>query len=754
MEAPSATLSASDLTFSHRRVFLLFAATIFLSALLLFWIELALAKILLPKLGGTPAVWTTCMLFFQVLLLAGYAWVLAITSWMGARSQAVLHLVLLLLSLLYLPLTLTRNFNSLSNQNYPALWLFVYLLTAIGLPIFIISTTSPLLQKWFSRTGHNSAKDPYFLFAVSNAGSLLALLSYPLLLEPNLKLSRQTHLWAALYVVFLLLSVGCVLALWKFSKTEKRETVELKPPFQFHGRAERMPVTSKRRLYWILLAFIPSSLLFGVTTYITTEIAPTPLLWTIPLALYLVTFVLTFSGRVTLPERFASVALSGLALLLTLVIAANATQPTTALVLLHLCFFFVAATICHNKLALNRPEPAHLAEFYLCIAVGGSLGGIFNTVIAPIAFNTLIEYPIVIVLACVIQREARPDETSMDHLFDVIWPLVMGVFTVVLAFLIKGSAVSPAVGVAITFGAPLIIINHRFRTRPVRFALALGAVMLGSIVYSEIQNRTLYSERNFFGTLSVRNDTAGATRVLYHGNTIHGRQYIDPQFHREPLSYFHREGPLGLIFDAFNGNATSPNVAVVGLGTGSMICYSFAGQHWTFYEINPAVVHVAQTPAYFTYLQKCAAATTDIVLGDARLQLQNAPDHYYGLIVLDAFNSDAIPVHLLTQEAVELYLSKLAPGGMLAFHISNRSLRLDSVLANLAKQNDALSRSFADGEYDPVRGKDPSEWLIMGRNSPAFDNLAQDPRWRVVQLRGSDVWTDDFSNILRAFRWY
>lgn len=731
----------------------LFATSIFLSALLLFWIELALAKILLPRLGGTPAVWTTCMLFFQVLLLAGYAWVLAITKWFGRRKQAVLHIVLLLLSLLYLPLNFAGNFSSVSEQNYPALWLFAYLLTALGLPIFIISTTSPLLQKWFTHTGHQSANDPYFLFAVSNAGSFLALLGYPLLLEPNLTLSRQTRLWGVLFVVFLILSLGCVLVLWKFANSDTKEA-ELNSPFQFHAVAERIPVSLKRRLYWILLAFIPSSLLFGVTTYITTEIAPTPLLWIIPLALYLVTFVLTFSGKFMLPERIATVALSGLALLLTLAIAANATEPTTALVILHLCFFFVAATICHNKLALNRPDSRHLADFYLCIAIGGSVGGLFNAVIAPLAFNTIVEYPLVIVLACLIQRDDSQDGTSTDRLFDVIWPLVMGAFTVALAFIIKGSVVSPMVGVAITFGAPLIIINHRFRKRPVRFALALAAVMAGSFVYSEIQNRTLHSERNFFGTLSVRNDPAGATRVLYHGNTIHGRQYLDPQFHREPLSYFHREGPLGHIFDSFNGNAASSNVAVVGLGTGSMVCYSFAGQHWTFYEINPAVLRVAQNPSYFTYLQKCAAAATDIVLGDARLQLQNAPDHHYGLIVLDAFNSDAIPVHLLTQEAIELYMSKLATGGMLAFHISNRSLRLDGVLANLARRNDATSLSFADGELDLVRGKDPSEWLVMAKNSAAFDSLAQNPRWRVVQGRGSDVWTDDFSNILRAFRWY
>lgn len=727
-----------------RPVVVLFGATMFLSALLLFWVQLIIAKMLLPRLGGTPAVWTTCMLFFQILLLAGYSYVLVTTKWMGDRKQAILHIVLLLLSVIYLLLA-SGSVASISERNNPALWLFVYLLTAIGLPTFIISTTSPLLQKWFTRTSHAAASDPYFLFAVSNAGSLLALVSYPLILEPALSLSNQNRLWKGLYVAFLVLAAGCVVVLWKSMKTEVAVIQE-----STNG-SPALP----QRLYWILLAFIPASLLFGVTNYITTEIAPTPLLWTIPLALYLVTFVLAFAGRHLIPVRFSGVALGGLALLLTLVLAANATEPTSAIVLVHLCFFFVAATICHNKLAAGRPSAAHLAGFYLCVAIGGMLGGLFNTLMAPIAFNSIVEYPLVIVLACLVQVENIREGSRVDHMFDLIWPVGIGVLSVVLAFLVEGSELSPVVAVAIAFGAPLVIINHRFRNRPVRFALALGAVMLASVVYSEMQNRTLHAERNFFGTLSVRLDPETSTRVLFHGNTIHGRQFIADAYQREPLSYFHREGPLGQIFDAFNSNAASPNVAVVGLGTGSMACYSFPGQHWTFYEINPAVISIAQTPDYFSYLQKCAAGSLDVVLGDARLQLQNAPDRHYGLIVLDAFNSDAIPIHLMTQEAIALYTSKLATGGMLAFHISNRSLKLDTVLADVAKRTGATCLSLADGEHNALIGKDPSEWLVMAQHSPAFDTLAQNPRWRVVQTgNGSHAWTDDFSNILSVLRWY
>lgn len=729
-----------------RRMLFLFATTTFLSALLLFWVQLVMAKMLLPRLGGTPAVWTTCMLFFQVLLLAGYSYVLVTTAWLGVRKQLMLHICLLLLSSLYLPLSFVGHLGSIPEGSNPALWLFAYLLSAIGLPVFLISTTSPLLQKWFTRTSHASANDPYFLFAVSNGGSLLGLLSYPLFLEPGLTLSRQNRLWVVMYVVFLVLTVGCVVVLWKSSRPEEVE--QLNPAFDDRRTA---PISLKRRLYWVLLAFIPSSLLFGATSYITTEIAPTPLLWTIPLALYLLTFILAFARRKLLSEQLASNALAGLALLLTLAIAASATEPTALIVLLHLCFLFVAAMVCHSKLAGDRPDAKRLAEFYLCVAIGGMFGGLFNTLIAPNIFNTIVEYPLVIVLASLIRQH---ENFSVDR-FDLIWPVCIGLLTIGLALLVDQYDVSTVVGVAIVFGIPLVLVNHHFRSRPVRFTLALGAVLLGSIVYSEIQTRTLHVERNFFGTLSVRVDPASATRSFYHGNTIHGRQFIDPNLQCEPISYFHRDGPLGQIFEAFNSNAFSPNVAIVGLGTGSMASYARPDQYWTFYEINPAVISIAQNTDYFTYLQKCAAAPTKMILGDARLQLQNAPDQHYGLIVLDAFNSDAVPVHLMTKEAIALYTSKLAVGGMLAFNVSNRSVKLDAVLADLAKHNGAMSLRFIDVEHDPARGKDPSEWVVMAQHSPAFDSLAQKPNWRLLEARtDSTPWTDDFSNILSVFRWY
>ena len=694
--------------------------------------------------------WNTCMLFFQVLLLAGYSYVLITTAWIGVRKQAVLQIVLLLLSALYLPFTLAGDFTSVAAQSSPAFWLFVYLLSAIGLPIFVISTTSPLLQKWFSRTDHPSANDPYFLFAVSNAGSLVGLLGYPFLLEPSLNLSIQNRLWVVMYAVFALLSLGCVIVLWRQVRSVAAEASVVTEI------AEEGHLPLRRRLYWVLLAFIPSSLLFGVTSYITTEIAPTPLLWTIPLAIYLVTFILAFAHKQFAYERPASYALGGLALLLTLVLATSATEPTAPIVLLHLAFFSVAALLCHHQLASDRPSATRLPQFYLWVAAGGMLGGLFNTLIAPTIFDTIVEYPLLVVIACLIRpRNDSAGNSSRDRLFDVILPAGIGLLTATLALLLTRYDISDVAAIALIFGVPLVLINHRFRNRPVRFALALGAVMLASVVYSETHNRTLHVERNFFGTLSVRVDPASTTRILYHGNTIHGRQFINPGRECEPLSYFHREGPLGQIFRAFNANPASRNVAIVGLGTGSMAAYALPDQEWTFYEINPAVISIAQTTDYFTYLQKCADGPTRTVLGDARLQLQNAPDQHYGLIVLDAFNSDAIPVHLMTREAIALYISKLAPGGMLAFHVSNRSLKLAGVLAALAKQNGSVCAGIVDSQQGRAAGKDPSEWVVMAHQSPAFESLTRNPRWRRLQAQtDSNVWTDDFSNVLRVFRWY
>lgn len=767
---------------------LLFATTLFTSATLLFWVQPMVAKMLLPLLGGTPAVWNTCMLFFQAMLLAGYAYALAVSKYLSLRRQVFAHVVLLLLTALTFPVLLSEaTVRSVPREGNPSLWLLGSLLTTVGLPFFTVSTFSPLLQKWFAETRQSSSRDPYFLYAASNAGSLLALLSYPLLLEPTLTLRGQSRLWSVAYALLAVLLAACAYALLR-RRTKTNETelpahagveandardeevnsLSQKAHEAYETRdhnAQSETLTWRRRLRWIALAFVPSSLMLGVTTYFSTDIASLPLLWVIPLSLYLLTLVFAFAQRQIFKPRTLAGLLPGVALVFTLVYLSGATQPVWLLLLSHLFFFFIAALACHAQLAADRPSVQHLAEFYLLMSVGGVLGGLFNALLAPALFDTTLEYPLVIVLACLLLPRAGTDardsggdaaaaDTPRERWLDLGVPASVALVTISLALVVRRFAFDWVQSLALVVGVPLII-SYLLRRRPVRFALALGAVMLGSSFHAGLNRETLIAERNFFGTLRVTQDTASDTHWLYHGTTIHGRQSHALERHCEPLSYYHREGPLGHVFKSFAEQPANGNVAIVGLGTGATTAYTRAGQSWTFYEINPAVVAIARDPAYFTYLSYCAAAPVNVSLGDARLQLQSAPPAHYGLIVLDAFSSDAIPMHLMTVEALDLYLSKLAPGGLLVFHISNRSLDLHPVVADLAHARNLTGLVFDDTSRNQPSGKEPSQWVVMARRPEDVQTLAADTaRWQKLEGRPErQVWTDDFSNIVSIFKW-
>jgi len=758
----------------------LYAATLFASASLLFWVQPMMAKMLLPLLGGTPAVWNTCMLFFQAMLLAGYAYALAVSKWLTLRQQVVVHALLLLSTALTFPILISEaTVSSVPREGNPSLWLLWNLLTTVGLPFFAVSTNGPLLQKWFAETRQASSRDPYFLYAASNAGSLLALLSYPLLVEPRLTLGGQSRLWSLGYALLLLLLAACAFALLRRQAQPGNAELHARAPGERETRdAETTPETSapreatldgatrdaevealswRRRLRWVALAFVPSSLMLGVTTYFSTDIASLPLLWVVPLSLYLLTLVFAFARRQIFKPRIVARVLPGVALIFALVYLSGATQPTWLLLFFHLFFFVVAAMACHGQLAADRPAVRHLAEFYLLMSVGGVLGGLFNALVAPVIFNTTLEYPLVIVLACLLLPRPvatqEEEDTPRERWLDAGVPAGIALLTLLLALVVSQFTLEWVQSLALVVGVPLII-TYLFRRRPVRFALALGAVMLGSNFHVNLNRQTLLAERNFFGTLRVTQDTGDDTHWLYHGTTIHGRQSLALARHCEPLSYYHREGPLGQLFKTFDAQLAGANVAIVGLGTGATAAYTRPGQSWTFYEINPAVVSIARDPSYFTYLSYCAAAPVAISLGDARLQLQHAPPAHYGLIVLDAFSSDAIPVHLMTVEALDIYLSKLAPGGLLVFHISNRSLDLHPVVADLALARSLVCLGFDDTARNQPGGKEPSQWVVMARRPEDVQTFAADTRWRPLEGRtGRPVWTDDFSNIVTIFKW-
>ena len=721
---------------------LLFSVTLFTSAGLLFWIQPLIAKTLLPLWGGTPAVWNTCLFFFQTMLLIGYVYALASSRWLSLRVQAAVHAGLLLLIAIYVFRSPVQE--AVPREGNPTLGVLQTLLFSIGLPFFIISASNPLLQSWFSKLKHYRAVDPYFLFAASNAGSLIALVAFPLALEPSLGLNEQYKLWRIGFAVLVTLTCAIALALKPLASVSvERPATEDLPDNE---------LIVWRRLRWLALSFAPSSLMLGVTTYITTDVAAVPLLWVIPLALYLLTFVLAFTQKqfvsATILRRVMFVA----ALVVTLILASGATEPAWMLILANLVFFFVAAMMCHRELANDRPATRHLAEYYLWIAVGGALGSLFNVLIAPVLFNSVLEYPLAIVLACMLQRGEPRDSDTNQGRFDVIYPLGLFVFTVVVTMLVPYLRVSSTtIKLLIVPGISLIIINHFFRKRPLRFALGLCAVMLAGIFYSGDTDRNLHTARNFFGTIRVATDSK--LNSLYSGNTVHGRQFVEQSRRCEPLSYHHENGPLGQVMAVFNNAPATPRVGVIGLGVGAMAAYSKPGQQWTFYEINPDVINVARNSQHFTYLQNCGSGSLNVVEGDARLSLQNAPEGHYGLIVLDAFSSDAIPVHLLTQQALDLYLSKLAEGGILAFHVSSRSLDLNPILADLAESRNLMCIAFDDRKLSSLEGKDPSQWVVMARSPEEISYLSINTQWqRLTGRKGTRVWSDDFSNILRAIK--
>ena len=739
----------------------LFASTLFVSAALLFWVQPMIARMVLPLLGGVPAVWNTCMVFFQVVLLAGYVYAHLTTTRLSIRAQMVVHGALLLLAALLLPVRVPEP-PSLDPPAAvpPAIWLLGWLLRAAGLPFFMISASAPLLQRWFSTTRHPAAGDPYFLYGASNLGSLVALLAYPALLEPSLRLREQNWLWAAGYGLLVILVAICGVVVLKAAE----RTGCVSPSESAAGPSPNEPdapdlsPSGRRRLRWIALAFVPSSLMLGVTTHLTTDIASIPLLWVIPLAVYLLSFVLVFARRPLVPQRLVRRAVPIGVLALTFVILCDATHPVWLLITLHLLVLFLAALMCHGRLAGERPKPRYLTGFYLCLAVGGALGGMFNALVAPWLFNSVVEYPLALVLVCWLQppRCVREDRLA-DLLRDVglaVWVGVLAALLTALVPLLELQSVQVRNG--LIFGAP-VVFAYALVDRPRRFALAVGALMLGATFFTRMYGGTVATSRNFYGVSRVVVESNGNFRRFVHGNTIHGRQWIDPAQQCEPLAYYHRTGPVGRVFKSFNARPAAPEVAVIGLGIGELLSYAQVGHRWTFYEINPDVVRIAQDTNYFTFLGRCASGPVAVILGDARLRICAAQPGQYGLIVLDAFSSDAIPVHLLTREAVEIYLSKLAPGGFLTFHISNRSLALEPVLGDLAGELNLVCLAREDRELDAFQvhnGKEPSHWLVMARRKEDLGTLVRDERWRIVSARpGQRIWTDDYSHLLGALKW-
>lgn len=727
----------------------LFVLTVFTSAALIFSVQPMYARLVLPLLGGSPAVWNTVVTFFQAVLLLGYGYVHFMTKWLELRHQLLVHALVLTLPLVFLPIVIPEG-TALVADSHPIFWIYRLMVVTVGVPFFALSATAPLLQRWFAQARHERSKDPYFLYVASNAGSLLALLSYPCVIEPNLGLGNQALWWMRGYWVLVSLVGLSAFVVWMKCR-HSVPTPEAASPASSDVPPE--PLRWEQRWRWVFFAFVPSSLMLGTTTFISSEVAAIPLMWIVPLALYLLTYILAFAQRQFVSVRHIQKAQVFCLIAVAVLINMQATQPLLPLMIIHLVNFFVSAWVCHALLAASRPAAAHLTEFYLWMCFGGVLGGIFNSLVAPVVFSSVLEYPLAIVLVCFAMWWGSGKIEKLNR-GDWIWPLVLFIGSAAPGLSFPSLPEDQAALYGLVFGLPALACFF-FSKRPLRFAWGVAAIFAAGTFYDIQPGKVLHVERSFFGVNRVTLETKGPFHLLYHGRTLHGMQSLDASRRREALTYYHFTGPIGEVFEKY-GRTNDLRVGLVGLGAGSLATYARAGQSWTFYEIDPAVEAIARNNKYFSYLGD-AEAPIAVKLGDARVNFTHAQDDSVGLLVLDAYSSDAIPIHLVTREAFQLYLRKLAPNGIIAIHISNLHLDLEPVFANVSHDLGLVAFYCDDTgttEAQSKRGKSPSQWLVMARRDADVALLAADSRWRRARTSPSDrVWTDDYSSIWSVFSW-
>jgi hypothetical protein len=728
---------------------LLFAGTLFISASLMFVLQPMFGKILLPLLGGTPAVWNTCMVFYQALLFLGYLYAHWLSNAYSKQRQVQIHTALLIISLIALPVALPPEVSPPTDSN-PTLWLVWTLLLAIGLPFFVVSTTAPLLQKWFSQCGHQHSQDPYFLYTASNAGSLLALLSYPFLIEPKIGLADQRLLWSIGFGLLAVLIILCAVNLWRIVPTAAQQTAV---DGLEYGESE-LPL--KTQLHWVVLALVPSSLLLGLTQFISTDIASIPLLWIVPLTLYLLSFILVFSKWAdTIQPWMLRLQPVVLVVFLTYSFIDPALLPFWLDLILHASAFFLAVMVCHGELAKQRPQTQHLTRYYLLMSFGGMLGGLFNTFIAPFMFNAVYEYPIMIVAALFLRPGFFAEKWYLNAIFPVLVLLLgLGIY----------ASVEQLFDYLDVIGGVLILLaglTYSVRQSPLALGSLTAVILVFSMGLHSLASNTLFQKRSFFGVLSVRetviadeNQKPETVRELFHGTTKHGAQRLTAANVTTPLTYYSRPGPIGQLFSEYAGEDQNWTIGAVGLGAGALACYSQAQQHWRFYEIDPLVIEVAKNPKWFNYLSRCNTQA-DMIVGDARLSLVKEADHSFDLLIMDAFSSDAVPMHLLTREAFQLYFSKLKDDGLLAFHITNRHLALKKVLADHVEQLhlSALLQEFKPETDAPLVVA--TDWVVISKHPERLQKLQQSRlgHWQKLPLSfGLQPWTDDFTHIIGIWK--
>lgn len=706
----------------------LFALAIFASAGLVFLVEPMVARMVLPRLGGSTAVWNTSLAFFQAALLAGYAYVHGLQRIRSLKIQMAMHLGVLALAALALPLRISSLLGAPS-LGQPALWLLGVLAVSIGAPFAALSATAPLLQAWYARL-RGGDRDPYVLYAASNLGSLLALVAYPVLVEPLLRLKTQALSWSLGYGLFALV----ILALAVIAR--RARAIDAPAPV-----ATAPPVSWKDRGVWIGLSAATSSLLLGVTAHITQDVASAPFLWVIPLALYLLSFVIAFQARPMIAPQVA-LWLQALLVPAAAVLYSILSAPWIWQLGSNLGAFFFTALVCHQALSARRPEPARLTDFYLSMSLGGVIGGAFNAFVAPVIFNAVWEYPIVLGLACLARPwgRGRPDMWGWGALISagislgvVLLPWITGMTTIILLLTVTGGAA--------------------FLLRRRGWIYAVMILTLGLCSYQQLFKGKRQAYRSFFGEIQlvrVPSPVFGVVKIMVHGSTLHGAQAQNPAQKCIATTYYGPGTPIAQAIRTEQALRPAMQMGTVGLGAGTVATFTRPGDRLRFFEIDPLVVRLAFDPSKISFIRGCARGQVSVTLGDARLSLEKVPDKTFDLLLIDAFSSDSVPTHLLTVEAIRTYLRVIKPDGVVVLHLSNRNLELEGPAAASVRQAGgvALAQDYYTTAPSPYV-ESGAQAIIAGHDLASLQPFAAQGAWVKPTIRAR-AWTDDYVNVFGA----
>jgi hypothetical protein len=739
------SLSLPAAAASPVRLKTIYVASILLSAFLLFAVQPMFTRMVLPILGGSPAVWSVAMAFFQALLLAGYVYAHLSTRFLPHRAAALLHALLLAAAFALLPVAIPDRFAA-PPESGQSLWLVALFVSAVGLPFFALSATAPLLQAWFGRSGHPDAANPYFLYAASNIGSFGALISYPVLIEPFLPVTLQTAAWQWLFAV---LALGLAVCGWLAAPADAPRRTP---------RA-RLAIPPTTRLTWIGLAAVPSGLLVAVTAHLATDVASAPFMWVAPLALFLLTFVLVFRDKPVLGDGHVA-QLTRYVLPFVLISAMGMVMPLWIQFVLHLGALLLVSMLCHRRLYVLRPEPGGLTEFYLWMSFGGMLGGLFAGLLAPRLFATVLEYPLLVVASALFLPQPEHAHPVRRQL-----AIAAGLLLIGLVALQAGPRLDAALGESFRYAtfiavAAILSVVIRHRIGSIASAGALAAAILVLAPY--VNDSRELAVRSFFGVNYVKLGFDRQARTLVHGSTVHGVVRIADAQGRpvrgrpEATLYYHDKGGITLALSAARRAAGGRlgEVAVLGLGAGALACQAAPGENWTYFEIDLEVARLARNAAIFPFVPACTPDARTII-GDARLTLQRERT-LFDVIVLDAFSSDSVPAHLLTREAVAIYAARLTPDGVIIAHVSNRHLELTPVV-----EAAGLANGFASAAgFTPIDATDPvqkrqfaadTKVVMLSRDRRAVDAMMRGHGWKGPAADApTSLWTDDYASIIGA----